>query len=137
MKRTTISLADGRELIYFDERDDAVRDEVDRRDLPAPPPASELRYDALVDEWVAIAAHRQNRTHLPADDQCPLCPSTPERGTEIPAADYDVVIFENRFPSFSDRVGRRRRRDPRRAGPPRAGALRGGRLHRRPLQLVP
>jgi UDPglucose--hexose-1-phosphate uridylyltransferase len=104
MKRTTISLADGRDLIYFDERDDTVRDEVDRRDLPAPPPASELRYDALVDEWVAIAAHRQNRTHLPADDQCPLCPSTPERGTEIPAADYDVVIFENRFPSFSDRV---------------------------------
>jgi UDPglucose--hexose-1-phosphate uridylyltransferase len=104
MKKTTISLADGRELIYFDERDDAVRDEVDRRALPAPPLASQLRYDALVDEWVAVAAHRQNRTHLPADDQCPLCPSTPARSTEIPASDYDVVIFENRFPSFSDRV---------------------------------
>ena len=26
MKRTAIDLADGRELIYFDERDDAVRD---------------------------------------------------------------------------------------------------------------
>jgi UDPglucose--hexose-1-phosphate uridylyltransferase len=25
--------------------------------------------------------------------------------TEIPAADYDVVVFENRFPSFSDRAG--------------------------------
>jgi UDPglucose--hexose-1-phosphate uridylyltransferase len=104
MKRTTISLADGRELIYFDERDDAVRTEVDRRQLPPPPPASQLRYDPLVDEWVAVATHRQNRTHLPADDQCPLCPSTPERSTEIPAYDYDVVIFENRFPSFSDRV---------------------------------
>ena len=28
-----------------------------------------------------------------------------DRLTEIPAADYDVVVFENRFPSFSDRVG--------------------------------
>ena len=104
MKRTAIQLADGRELIYFDERDDAVRDEVDRRDLPAQPPAGELRYDALVDEWVAVATHRQTRTFLPAADECPLCPSTPERSTEIPAYDYDVVVFENRFPSFNDRV---------------------------------
>jgi UDPglucose--hexose-1-phosphate uridylyltransferase len=104
VKKTVVSLADGRELIYFDERDDAVRDEPDRRELPPPPPASELRYDALIDEWVAIAAHRQNRTYLPPTDECPLCPSTPQRHTEIPAFDYDVAIFENRFPSFSDRV---------------------------------
>ncbi|GAB3953739.1 hypothetical protein GCM10027614_59610 [Micromonospora vulcania] len=38
MKRTAIDLADGRELIYFDERDDAVRDQPDRRELPPPPP---------------------------------------------------------------------------------------------------
>ena len=103
MKRSALRLADGRELIYFDERDDAARTEVDRRDLPPPPPASELRYDPLVDEWVAIATHRQTRTFLPAADQCPLCPSNAERSTEIPAYDYDVVVFENRFPSFSDR----------------------------------
>ncbi len=103
MKRTSIQLADGRELIYFDERDDAVRAELDRRDLPPPPPASELRYDPLVDEWVAIATHRQSRTFLPPSDECPLCPSSPERSTEIPAYDYDVVVFENRFPSFSHR----------------------------------
>jgi UDPglucose--hexose-1-phosphate uridylyltransferase len=104
MKRTSIQLADRRELIYFDERDDAVRDEIDRRDLPPQPPAAELRYDPLVDEWVAIAAHRQTRTFLPAADDCPLCPSTPERSTEIPAYDYDVVVFENRFPSFNYRL---------------------------------
>ncbi|OLB77990.1 MAG: galactose-1-phosphate uridylyltransferase [Actinobacteria bacterium 13_2_20CM_2_71_6] len=103
MKRTSIQLADGRELIYFDERDDAVRAELDRRDLPPTPPASELRYDPLVDEWVAIATHRQTRTFLPPSDECPLCPSTPERSTEIPAYDYDVVVFENRFPSFNHR----------------------------------
>jgi UDPglucose--hexose-1-phosphate uridylyltransferase len=100
MKRTPILLADGRELIYFDERDDVDRSTPDRRELPEPPPASELRYDPVLDEWVAVAAHRQNRTFLPPSDQCPLCPSTPERATEIPAYDYDVVVFENRFPSF-------------------------------------
>lgn len=106
MKRTTVRLADGRELIYFDEHDDAVRESLDRRELPEPPPASQLRYDPLVDEWVSVAAHRQTRTFLPPSDQCPLCPSTEDRSTEIPATDYDVVVFENRFPSFSDRVGR-------------------------------
>lgn len=100
-----MKLADGRELIYFDERPDVVREEPDRRDLPLPPPASQLRYDPLVDEWVAIAAHRQSRIFLPPSDRCPLCPSTPERLSEIPAYDYDVVVFENRFPSFSERPG--------------------------------
>jgi UDPglucose--hexose-1-phosphate uridylyltransferase len=103
MKRTSIRLVDGRELIYFDERDDAVRAEVDRRELPPPPPASELRYDPLVGEWVAIATHRQSRTFLPPSAECPLCPSTSDRSTEVPAYDYDVVVFENRFPSFSHR----------------------------------
>jgi UDPglucose--hexose-1-phosphate uridylyltransferase len=104
MKKTVTQLADGRELIYFDERDDAVHPEVDRRDLPPPAPASELRYDPLVDEWVAIAAHRQSRTYLPPSDECPLDPSSPERDTEIPAYDYDVAIFENRFPALSHRI---------------------------------
>jgi UDPglucose--hexose-1-phosphate uridylyltransferase len=50
---------------------------------------------------VVIASHRQTRTHLPPTDQCPLCPSGPGRLTEIPADDYDVVVFANRFPSLS------------------------------------
>ncbi|MFF5174794.1 galactose-1-phosphate uridylyltransferase [Micromonospora sp. NPDC000089] len=104
MKRTRIELADGRELIYFDEHDDAVRDQPDRRDLPPPPPASQLRYDPLTDEWVAVAVHRQTRTFLPPADQCPLCPSREGRLSEIPAPDYDVAVFENRFPSLSQRI---------------------------------
>ncbi|MDM4720697.1 galactose-1-phosphate uridylyltransferase [Micromonospora sp. WMMA1363] len=104
MKRTAIELADGRELIYFDEREDAVRDQADRRDLPPPPPASQLRYDPLTDEWVALAVHRQTRTFLPPANQCPLCPSRDGRRGEIPATAYDVVVFENRFPSFSGRI---------------------------------
>ncbi len=126
VKKTVVSLADGRELIYFDERDDAVRAEPDRRDLPPPPSASELRYDPLLDEWVAIAAHRQNRTYLPPTDECPLCPSTATRHTEIPAFDYDVVIFENRFPSFSDRVPAQSPVPVVPAGPPALNAVRPG-----------
>jgi UDPglucose--hexose-1-phosphate uridylyltransferase len=105
VKRTVTHLADSRELIYFDDNDAAVRGERDRRDLPPPPPASEIRYDPILDEWVAIAAHRQARTFLPPSDECPLCPSTPTRSSEIPAYDYDVAVFENRFPSLSHRNG--------------------------------
>jgi UDPglucose--hexose-1-phosphate uridylyltransferase len=102
-RRTAVRLADGRELIYFDEKP-ADRSATDKRDLPPPPPASELRYDPLLDEWVAVAGHRQTRTFLPPVSECPLCPSTPDFASEIPASDYDVVVFENRFPSFSDRI---------------------------------
>jgi galactose-1-phosphate uridylyltransferase (family 1) len=101
MKRTSARLADGREILYFDERDDAVRVLTDPRDLPPVEHRSEVRYDPVQDEWVAVASHRQTRTHLPPPDECPLCPSTPERHTEIPSPDYDVVVFENRFPSFA------------------------------------
>jgi UDPglucose--hexose-1-phosphate uridylyltransferase len=104
MKRTSIRLSDGRELIYFDEADDAVRILHDGRDLPPLITAAEIRHDVLLDEWVAVASNRQTRTHLPPSDQCPLCPSTDSRLTEIPAHDYDVVVFENRFPSFAEDV---------------------------------
>jgi UDPglucose--hexose-1-phosphate uridylyltransferase len=106
VKRTHVRLADGRELIYYDRREDVDRSAPDTRDLPAVAPPSQLRHDALTDEWVAIAGHRQDRTFLPPTDQCPLCPSRPGRPTEIPAADYEVAVFENRFPAFSHPHGR-------------------------------
>jgi UDPglucose--hexose-1-phosphate uridylyltransferase len=103
--RTAIRLSDGRELIYFNEEEHTHRAEyADTRHLPPPPPTSQLRYDPLVDEWVAVAAHRQTRTFMPPTNACPLCPSTPDFASEIPAPDYDVVVFENQFPSFSDRI---------------------------------
>jgi UDPglucose--hexose-1-phosphate uridylyltransferase len=100
--RTRTLLADGRELFYFDEspRPDRAR-VVDQRPLEVAHPSSTIRYDPLLDEWVAIAGHRQSRTYLPPDDECPLDPSTPTRLSEIPARDYDVVVFQNRFPSFA------------------------------------
>jgi len=100
MKRTATRLADGRELIYFDRRDDVDRSAADERPLPPRPAPSQLRHDPLLDEWVAIAAHRQDRTFLPSTDDCPLCPSSPGHLTEVPSPDYEVVVFENRFPSY-------------------------------------
>ena len=94
-------LADGRELIYFDEPGRPPRTTPDRRALTPAHQASELRFDPLTDEWIIIASHRQERTHLPPSDACPLCPSSAGKLTEIPEDDYDVVVFENRFPSLT------------------------------------
>jgi UDPglucose--hexose-1-phosphate uridylyltransferase len=99
-------LADGREIIYFDESPGLGRAHVpDRRELPPARrdpagPLSGLRWDPLTGDWVVIAAERQDRTFLPPAERCPLCPSAPGRPTEIPAGDYDVVVFENRFPAL-------------------------------------
>jgi UDPglucose--hexose-1-phosphate uridylyltransferase len=62
---------------------------------------SELRYNPLMGEWVATATQRQDRTFLPPPDFCPLCPTKPGGfPTEVPEPDYDIVAFENRFPSL-------------------------------------
>ncbi len=45
MKKTSTRLADGRELIYYDLRDDTVRDAVDRRPLERTVTTSEIRPD--------------------------------------------------------------------------------------------
>jgi UDPglucose--hexose-1-phosphate uridylyltransferase len=100
MKRTQGRLADGREIFWYDIKDDRESAPQDQRDLPDRASGPEMRYDPLLDEWVAIASARQGRTHLPPANECPLCPSTEAFDTEIPGGAYDVVVFENRFPSF-------------------------------------
>lgn len=63
---------------------------------------SELRFNRLLGQWVAIATHRQDRTFLPPADACPLCPTQPGGfQTEIPEPAYEIVVFENRFPSLT------------------------------------
>ncbi|MET9804364.1 galactose-1-phosphate uridylyltransferase [Streptomyces sp. NPDC006368] len=106
MKKTSTRLADGRELVYYDSRDDVVRDAVDRRPLDPISTTSEIRHDPLLGDAVAIASHRQGRTYHPPADECPLCPSRDGRHSEIPDGDYDVVVFENRFPSLAGDAGR-------------------------------
>jgi UDPglucose--hexose-1-phosphate uridylyltransferase len=106
VKKTSTRLADGRELIYYDLRDDTVRDAVDRRPLERTHTTSEIRRDPLLGDRVAIASHRQGRTYHPPADQCPLCPTKGDRLSEIPDSSYDVVVFENRFPSLAGDSGR-------------------------------
>lgn len=63
---------------------------------------SELRYHPFLDQWVITATHRQDRTFLPPADYCPLCPTKPGGfPTEVPLPNYDIVVFENKFPSLS------------------------------------
>jgi len=114
--KSSTRLADGREIVYFDEAPGLGRDRIrDTRPLPPRMPGPEpprgrpewgVRWDRLAGEWVVIAAARQDRTFLPPADQCPLDPSAPGRPTEIPADGYDVVVFENRFPSLAEPLGR-------------------------------
>lgn len=103
VRRTARRLADGRQIIYFDDSPDAPeRTAEDTRDLGPRAAAGHVRYDALAGDWVAVAGHRQERTFLPPRDECPLCPTG--RGSvpsEVPDRDYDVVVFENRFPSYA------------------------------------
>lgn len=75
-------------------------------DIDAPAPAREahdphLRWHPLRQEWVVYAAHRQSRTYLPPADFDPLRPSAdPRVPTEVPAGNWEVAAFENRFPSL-------------------------------------
>jgi UDPglucose--hexose-1-phosphate uridylyltransferase len=100
VRKTPIRLSDGRELIYFDTRVRPGRDATDQRELLTARPETELRYDPLQRAWVMYNASRQDRSYLPTTADCPLCPSTESRQTEIPASDYGVVVFENRFPAL-------------------------------------
>ena len=63
---------------------------------------SELRFHPFLGQWVITATHRQERTFFPPDDYCPLCPTKPGGfPTEVPLAEYDIVVFENKFPSLA------------------------------------
>lgn len=100
VKRST-RLADGRELIYFDDPGTTlgVDRAVDARDLGARPETATMRQDVLTGDWVSIAANRQNRAFLPPAELDPLAPQTATNPSEIPSV-YDVAVFENKSPSF-------------------------------------
>jgi UDPglucose--hexose-1-phosphate uridylyltransferase len=62
---------------------------------------SELRWHPLLQEWVITATHRQERTFHPPPEYCPLCPTRDDAyPTEVPEPTYEIVVFENRFPSL-------------------------------------
>ncbi|MEO8816272.1 MAG: galactose-1-phosphate uridylyltransferase [Mycobacterium sp.] len=96
------ALADGREILFFTVAGHTPAPVPDRRPLPPrDPEPAQLRFDRTTGQWVIIAAQRQDRTYKPPADQCPLCPGPTGLTSEVPAPDYDVVVFENRFPSLA------------------------------------
>ncbi|KAB1653814.1 galactose-1-phosphate uridylyltransferase [Pseudoclavibacter chungangensis] len=102
---TRTRMADGRELLYFDEDTSPAREpSVDTRELPPRPATPELRQDALTGEWITIATARQGRVHLPAAEFDPLAPQSADNPSEVPD-DYEVAVFENRSPSFGPELG--------------------------------
>lgn len=102
MHRTTLTKPDGRALHLYS-----------RNPIPdgivAPSPSVEpivanphMRWHPLRGEWITFATHRNDRTFLPPPEYNPLAPTTnPEFPTELPQGDYDVAVFDNRFPSLA------------------------------------
>jgi len=63
---------------------------------------SELRWNPQLKQWIVVATHRQDRTYKPPAEFCPLCPTQPgEYPTEVPAEDYEIVVFQNKFASLT------------------------------------
>jgi len=67
-------------LIVHDERNEHMR---------------ELRKNPITGEWVIISSARSARPVLP-ENACPLCPGVLEL-----EEDYDLAVFDNRFPALS------------------------------------
>lgn len=99
-------LADGRELIYFDDADTTLGAErrIDERRLDPRPRTATMRQDVLTGDWISIAAARQSRAFLPPAEADPLAPQSPTNPSEVPDR-YDVAVFENRSPSFGPEHG--------------------------------
>jgi UDPglucose--hexose-1-phosphate uridylyltransferase len=91
--------ADGREVLLYAYA--PPDQEVCGDGLAAQVATSELRWHPFRHEWSIYAASRQERTYKPSAAEDPLAPARAGAApTEIPFQDFDVAIFENRFPSL-------------------------------------
>ncbi len=97
--RRDVIKADGRSLHLYGyqphkgEAFDQTADEVAK--------GGELRWHPLRQEWNIYAPHRQNRTFKPSAADDPLAPTRPSGPTtEIPFADFELAVFENKFTSL-------------------------------------
>ncbi len=101
MHKLALEKPDGRRLVLYGRAPIAAG----APPIPGPPVVanSHLRWHPLRGEWVAYAAHREDRTFLPPPEYNPLAPTTSAaHPTELPAGSYDVAVFENRFPTLTD-----------------------------------
>ncbi len=102
LHRMELLKPDGRKLTLYG------RAPLDSR-LTAPSPFAEplagaphLRWHPLRGEWITYAAYRQGRTFLPPPEYNPLAPTVdPANPTEVPDGEWDIAVFDNRFPSLA------------------------------------
>lgn len=91
--------ADGRMLRLYGREAHSLEPSAETADEIAQ--GGEVRYHPLRAEWNVYAAHRQNRTFKPSPADDPLAPSVAGGvETEIPFADFELAIFENKFAAF-------------------------------------
>ena len=65
-----------------------------------------MRWHPLRGEWVTYAAYRQNRTFLPPPQYNPLAVTVDsQQPTELPNGNWDIAVFDNRFPSLTSAPG--------------------------------
>ena len=92
--------ADGRQLYLYsrEPRDYRVTNDVEGPYAPNP----HLRWHPLRREWVAYNASRNTRTLNPPPDFNPLAPVAVDGYPgEIPVTDFEIAVFENRWPGFA------------------------------------
>ena len=127
---TPTTLSDGRDFFYLDDDPDYVsgaktRELHDPRQLPdrfaphtdehgrtVPPQAPRMRRDPLTGDWIPMATARMNRPITAGPGATakgnPLAarkPDAPYQDGEVPDTDYNVAVFENRFPSMQQVPG--------------------------------
>jgi UDPglucose--hexose-1-phosphate uridylyltransferase len=99
--RLALRKPDGRELTLYSRRPITP-------DITAPSPFAHplagkphMRWHPLRGEWVTYAAYRQDRTFLPPPEYNPFAGTVdPVNPTEVPAGDWDIAVFDNRFPAL-------------------------------------
>ncbi|MCI1219601.1 MAG: galactose-1-phosphate uridylyltransferase [Bifidobacterium sp.] len=122
---TPTTLADGREFYYLDDDPNYVSGRktrelhdprllahrfaphIDTDGNEVPYTAPQMRRDPLTGDWIPMATARMNRPINTGPGATakgnPLAarkPGDPYQDGEVPDSDYNVVIFENRFPSM-------------------------------------
>jgi UDPglucose--hexose-1-phosphate uridylyltransferase len=101
MHTLKLTKPDGRQLWLYSEAPLADN-------MVAPSPFAEplvanphMRWHPLRGEWIVYASYRQDRTFLPPPEYNPLAVTTnPDFPTELPQGDWQVAVFDNRFPSL-------------------------------------
>jgi UDPglucose--hexose-1-phosphate uridylyltransferase len=102
MHRLKLTKKDGRQLWLYSEAPLEA-------DTFAPTPFDEplaanphMRWHPLRGEWIAYASYRQDRTFLPPPEYNPLAVTiNPAIPTELPQGNWQIAVFDNRFPSLS------------------------------------